>query len=184
MLRDEDIVVEEAVTNSGLLYEHLVRRLPGTICGAFAPGLGWALGGAVGVKLARPERRVVAVCGDGSLLFSVPTSALMMSAALGAPFVTVVLDNGGYRASRLPVYELFPEGASALAADAVGTRFGDAPDYVALANAWSRARRAWWSATPTSNPRSAAPSPRATPGAPPSSTLSCTRTDDLSRAGG
>ncbi|MFY9807432.1 MAG: thiamine pyrophosphate-dependent enzyme [Pseudonocardiaceae bacterium] len=43
--------------------------------------------------------------------------------------------NGGYRASRLPVYDLFPEGASALAADAVGTRFVDAPDFAALARA-------------------------------------------------
>jgi len=135
VLRPEDVVIEEAVTNSGLLYEHLVRSEPGTVAGPFAPGLGWALGGAVGVKLARPDRRVVAVCGDGSLLFGVPTSAWMMAAALGAPFLAVVLDNGGYRASRLPVYELFPEGASALAADAVGTRFEGTPDFVALAAA-------------------------------------------------
>lgn len=135
VLLDEDIVIEEAVTNSALLYQNLVRRQPATLRGAFAPGLGWALGGALGVKMANPERRVVAICGDGSLLFSVPTSALMMSAAIGAPFVTVVLNNGGYRASRLPVYDLFPEGASALAADAVGTRFIDAPDFAALARA-------------------------------------------------
>jgi acetolactate synthase-1/2/3 large subunit len=135
VLTKEDVVVEEAVTNSGLLYQNLVRELPGTLCGAFAPGLGWALGGALGVKMAHPTRRVVALCGDGSLLFSVPTSALMMSAAIGAPFLTVVLNNGGYRASRLPVYDLFPEGASALAGDAVGTRFTYAPDFAGLAQA-------------------------------------------------
>jgi acetolactate synthase I/II/III large subunit len=135
VLRPDDIVVEEAVTNSGLLYQHVVRTRPGTIAGAFAPGLGWALGGAIGVKLAHPDRRVVAVCGDGSFLFGVPSSALMMAAEMQTPFLTVIINNGGYRASRLPVYELFPEGASAASGDAVGTTFTSAPDFASLAHA-------------------------------------------------
>jgi len=133
LLSAEDIVVEEAVTNSGLFYQNLVRSLPCTIAGGFAPGLGWALGGALGAKLAHPENRVVAVCGDGSFLFGVPTSALQMSAQIGAPFLAVILNNDGYRASRLPVYDLFPEGVSAASSDAVGTRFTAAPDFAALA---------------------------------------------------
>lgn len=135
VLLDDDVLVEEAVTNSELFYRSVVRRAPGTVHGAFAPGLGWPLGGAIGVKLAKPDRRVVAVCGDGSLLFSVPTSAFMLAAEIGAPFLVVVLDNGGYRASRLPVYELFPEGVSASEHDATGTRFSAAPDFAALAAA-------------------------------------------------
>jgi acetolactate synthase-1/2/3 large subunit len=133
VLRPDDVVVEEAVTNSGLLYQHVVRTKSGTIAGAFAPGLGWALGGAIGVKLAHPERRVVAICGDGSFLFGVPSSALMMAAEMRTPFLTVILNNDGYRASRLPVYELFPEGASAASGDAIGTSFSSAPDFAALA---------------------------------------------------
>ena len=135
VLRPDDIVVEEAVTNSGLLYQNLVRSLPGSIAGAFAPGLGWALGGAIGVKLAHRDRRVIAVCGDGSFLFGVPSSALMMAAEMHAPFLSVVLNNDGYRASRLPVFDLFPEGASALAHEAVGTDFHFAPDFATLAGA-------------------------------------------------
>jgi acetolactate synthase-1/2/3 large subunit len=133
VLDAEDIVVEEAITNGDTLYENLVRTLPRTIAGAFAPGLGWSLGGAIGVKLARPDRRVVAVCGDGAFLFSVPASALMLSAEMRCPFLAVILNNGGYRASRLPVYELFPSGASVGDADAVGTRFVAAPDFAELA---------------------------------------------------
>jgi acetolactate synthase I/II/III large subunit len=135
VLQADDIVIEEAVTNSGLVYQDVVRTKPGTIAGAFAPGLGWALGGAIGVKLAHPDRRVVAICGDGSFLFGVPSSALMMAAEMQTPFLTVILDNDGYRASRLPVYELFPEGASAASGDAVGTTFTTAPDFAALAAA-------------------------------------------------
>jgi acetolactate synthase-1/2/3 large subunit len=131
----EDIVVEEAVTNSAVVYEALERTRPGTLASAAAPGLGFALGGSLGVRLARPDRRVIAVTGDGSFLFGVPTSALMMAAAWGTPFLTVILNNGGYRASRLPVYALFPDGVSAQRGTAVGTRFTTAPDYPALAAA-------------------------------------------------
>src|SRR6202035_34138 len=131
----EDVVIEEAVTNAEAVYTGLERSRPGTLTGPFAPGLGWALGGSLGVKLARPDRRVIAVTGDGAFLFGVPTSALMMAAEWGTPFLVVILNNSGYRASRLPVYELFPEGVSAGAGDAVGTRFAWGPDFAALAGA-------------------------------------------------
>jgi acetolactate synthase-1/2/3 large subunit len=133
VIAPEDIVVEEAITNDRALYGSLIRTLPNTIAGAFAPGLGWALGGAVGVKLAHQDRRVIAVCGDGSFLFGVPASALMMSAEMACPILVVILNNGGYRASRLPVYEMFPEGLSSHASEAVGTRFAEPPDFAALA---------------------------------------------------
>jgi acetolactate synthase-1/2/3 large subunit len=131
----EDIVVEEAVTNAAAVYQGLERTKPGTLAGVAAPGLGFALGGSLGVKLARPDRRVIAVTGDGAFLFGVPTSALMMAAEWGTPFLTVILNNNGYRASRLPVYGLFPDGVSARRGDAAGTRFTRAPDYPALAAA-------------------------------------------------
>jgi acetolactate synthase-1/2/3 large subunit len=131
----EDIVIEEAVTNAEAVYKGLERTRQGTLTGPAAPGLGWALGGSLGVKLARPDRRVIAITGDGSFLFGVPTSALMMAAEWGTPFLAVILNNGGYRASRLPVYGLFPDGVSAQRRTAVGTRFTRAPDYPALAAA-------------------------------------------------
>jgi acetolactate synthase-1/2/3 large subunit len=106
----DDIVVEEAVTNAPVIAQSLERTRQGTLVGSAAAGLGWALGGALGVKLARPGQRVIAVTGDGAFLFGVPTSALMMAAEWGTPFLTVILNNQGYRASRLPVYSLFPGG--------------------------------------------------------------------------
>jgi acetolactate synthase-1/2/3 large subunit len=135
VLHEDDIVIEEAVTNAGALHEFLRRTRPGTLAGTGSPGLGWALGGAVGVKLAAPDRRVVAVVGDGSFMFAVPTAALCLAAEAGAPFLTVVLNNDGYRASRLPVFELFPDGVSAARGEAVGTRFAHTPDLAALARA-------------------------------------------------
>jgi acetolactate synthase-1/2/3 large subunit len=135
VLRDDDILVEEAVTNAGVLHEIVRRSLPGTLAGTGTPGLGWGLGGAVGVKLARPDRRVVAVVGDGSFMFGVPTAALCLAAEAEAPILVVVLNNDGYRASRLPVFELFPDGVSVARGDAVGTRFRCPPDFAAVAHA-------------------------------------------------
>jgi len=130
-----DIVVEEAVTNTELVTEYLARTEPGTLTSPGGPGLGWALGGSVGVKLARPSNRVVAVVGDGAFMFGVPTAALCLAAEARAPFLTVILNNGGYRASRMPVFDLFPAGTSVALGDAVGTRFASPPDFAAVAAA-------------------------------------------------
>ncbi|WP_214416359.1 thiamine pyrophosphate-requiring protein [Sphaerisporangium fuscum] len=135
VLRDDDLVVEESVTSARTLHEVLRRTRPATLYGTGTPGLGWGLGGAVGVSMASPGRRVVTVVGDGSFMFGVPTAALCLAAEANAPIMAVVLNNDGYRASRLPVYELFPEGLSAARGDAEGTRFGSPPDFAAVARA-------------------------------------------------
>ena len=134
-LAAEDIVIEEAVTNTETVTEVLTRTEPGTLSSPGGPGLGWALGGSVGVKLARPSNRVVAVVGDGAFMFGVPTAALCLAAEARAPFLTVILNNGGYRASRMPVFDLFPAGTSVALGDAVGTRFASQPDFAAVATA-------------------------------------------------
>jgi acetolactate synthase I/II/III large subunit len=129
------LVVEEAVSNLGPLAELLDRPEPCTLHSAGGPGLGWALGAAVGIKLARPDRQVVAMVGDGAFMFGVPTAALALAAEGRAPVVIVVLNNGGYRASRLPVLHLFPDGVSAARGEVVGASFAQAPDFVRLAEA-------------------------------------------------
>jgi acetolactate synthase I/II/III large subunit len=135
VLRADDIVVEEAVTSARVLHEVLHRTRPATMYGTGSPGLGWGLAGAVGVRLASPESRVVTVVGDGAFMFGVPTAALCLAAEAGAPIMAVVLNNDGYRASRLPVFELFPQGLSATRGDAEGTRFASPPDFAAVARA-------------------------------------------------
>jgi acetolactate synthase-1/2/3 large subunit len=134
-LEPGDLVVEEAISNAGPVAELLERPEPGTLYSAGGPGLGWSPGAAVGIKLARPDRRVVAVVGDGAFLFSVPTATLALAAEAKAPVVLVVLNNGGYRASRLPVLELFPDGVSARRGEVIGAPVSRPVDFVALAQA-------------------------------------------------
>jgi 3D-(3,5/4)-trihydroxycyclohexane-1,2-dione acylhydrolase (decyclizing) len=56
--------------------------------------MGYEIAGGLGVKLARPEREVVVIVGDGSYLMM--NSELATSLMLGQKLVVVVLDNRGY----------------------------------------------------------------------------------------
>lgn len=128
-------LLEEAVTNRPAVLRQ-VDREPGFYYATGSPALGWAVAGAMGVKLARPESPVVAVCGDGSFNFSVPTAAIWSAQRAGAPFTVVILNNRAYRASRLPVQRLYPGGAADAEGSFPETDLGPGPSYVDLARAY------------------------------------------------
>ena len=133
-LPDDAIVIEEAVTNRPAV-QRQVRRPPGRYFGHGSPALGFAMGGALGVKLARPEAPVVAVCGDGAFNFGVPTAAFFSAHRTGAPFMAVILNNRSYHASKRPVLNLYPDGAAAAAQDFPETELTPEFDYALLARA-------------------------------------------------
>ncbi len=56
--------------------------------------MGYEIAGGVGVKLARPEREVVVMLGDGSWLMM--NSEIASSIMLGLKLIVVLLDNGGF----------------------------------------------------------------------------------------
>ena len=56
--------------------------------------MGYEIAGGVGVKLARPDREVIVIVGDGSYLMM--NSELATSVMLGAKLIVVLLDNRGY----------------------------------------------------------------------------------------
>jgi len=132
-LPSESIVLDEMVTSSDAVRRFLGRETPGSLLSAGAPGLGWALGAAVGARLAAPDKTVVALVGDGSFVFGSPVAALWAAQQAQAPFLTIVLNNAGYNASKMPVLGLFPDGASRRADAFPGVRFPTPPDYAALA---------------------------------------------------
>jgi benzoylformate decarboxylase len=70
----------------------------------FAHGnyLGWGLGAAIGIKLARPDAPVVALVGDGSFMYGV--QALYTMAKKQLPVITVVLNNNAYLAVKRGVW--------------------------------------------------------------------------------
>ncbi|MBV9358540.1 MAG: hypothetical protein JO023_23765 [Chloroflexi bacterium] len=135
VLPDDAIVVDDAVTNRHWLQTHLQRDEPGTYLTSGGSSLGWAPGAAIGVKLARPDRTVVSILGDGGFVFANPVAALWTAEHAAAPSLTVVLNNGGYNASKQPIGRLYPEGAVVRADDGVVTSFDPAPDYARIAGA-------------------------------------------------
>jgi acetolactate synthase I/II/III large subunit len=128
-------VLEEAVTNRPAVLRQ-VEREPGRYFSTGSPALGWAVAGAMGVKLARPDSPVVAVCGDGSFNFSVPTAAIWSAQRAGAAFTAVILNNRAYRASRVPVQRLYPGGAAEAEGSFPETDLAPGPSYVDLARAY------------------------------------------------
>jgi acetolactate synthase-1/2/3 large subunit len=58
--------------------------------------MGWALPAAIGAKLARPERQVVAMVGDGDFMMTMQEMAT--AAMAGTPVVLVVVNNQGWLA--------------------------------------------------------------------------------------
>jgi acetolactate synthase-1/2/3 large subunit len=74
--------------------------------------LGYGLPAAIGAKLAAPDRRVLALMGDGGVMFTLPE--LAAAAALRIALPVVVVDNGGYGEIR---NEMLERGDEPLAVD-------------------------------------------------------------------
>jgi thiamine pyrophosphate-dependent acetolactate synthase large subunit-like protein len=151
--------VSDSVTNQVLLSEQLRFTRPGSHMTKGGSGLGWAGGAAVGVKLAtklydltdRPNPRrkdstddagqedpfVCMITGDGSFVFSVPSAVYWASHRHNCPFLTVILNNGGWRATRQCIVDVHPQG---VAFDATNEDLGislelDGPNYGEIAKA-------------------------------------------------
>lgn len=104
LLPPDGVIVNEAITTSPLLKHTLPLDRPGWYYGTRGGGIGQALPGALGVKLAHPERPVIALSGDGSALYTI--QALWSAAHHNLPIVYIILNNRSYRILRVntPVY--------------------------------------------------------------------------------
>lgn len=78
-------------------------------------GLGWSFPFAMGMKLADPDRLVVATMGDGSYMFSNPVACHQVADRLSIGVLTLVLNDGGYGAVRDSVLHQYPDGYAAKA---------------------------------------------------------------------
>src|SRR5262245_5871628 len=75
-----------------------------------ASGLGFGLGAALGLKLARPDSTVIATLGDGAYFFSQPLSCHFVERAHQLPLLTVIFNNQRWEAVKRSVLGLYPEG--------------------------------------------------------------------------
>ena len=111
------------------------RSEPGTVFTSGGSSLGWALGAAVGAKLANPGRDVVALEGDGSFVFARPTSALWAAEKHRTPFLTVIYNNSRHQATVNSWNKHIPDNMGKRLNEYVGVDIDPSPDYAVLAQA-------------------------------------------------
>lgn len=129
-LPDDAVVVEEALTSSRSLLGMLPVTERHRYYGLASGGIGFAIAGAVGIKLALPNRPLVAIIGDGSAMYGI--QALWTAAHLKLPMVYLITNNGGY--SILKERLIAFGGASVAKETMIGMEFRDpALDFVGLA---------------------------------------------------
>jgi benzoylformate decarboxylase len=90
----DSTLVEEAPSSRPELHSRIPARRPLGFLSAAMGGLGFALPGATGLRMALPNRPVVAVVGDGSSLYAIQALWSAVHYEVGVLFV--ILANGGY----------------------------------------------------------------------------------------
>jgi acetolactate synthase-1/2/3 large subunit len=127
------VFVDESLTSTPALWTYVDTDEPEGIYGSGGSSLGWGLGAALGIKLARPDRPVVLSTGDGSFVFGEPLAALWASQINKAPILVVIWNNGCYNANKSPLVSAYAQGYSVRGKHFVGTDLAPAPRYDLLA---------------------------------------------------
>ncbi len=130
----DTIVLNEGITNYPAICDHIARTKPGTLFASGGGSLGWNGGAAIGMKLAAPEKTFVALTGDGSYMFSVPSTVHWMARRYQAPFLQVVYNNRGWKAPKYSALAVHPDGYASRADD-IDVSFDPPPDYAGIAAA-------------------------------------------------
>lgn len=119
----EDIVISDVGAHKMWMARHYHCDRPNTciISNGFA-AMGIAIPGAIAAKLVAPNRKVVAVTGDGGFMMN--NQELETALRVGTPFVTIIFNDGGYGLIEWKQMNHFGESAF--------IKFGN-PDFVKLA---------------------------------------------------
>jgi benzoylformate decarboxylase len=94
LLPVDTVLVEETPSSRAELHALIPARRPLGFLSAAAGGLGFGLSAAIGVKMASPERPVVAAVGDGSAMYAI--QALWSAAHYHVGVLFITLSNGSY----------------------------------------------------------------------------------------
>jgi acetolactate synthase-1/2/3 large subunit len=133
-ITEDTLVVNEGISNYQTIFDHLAMTRPGSMFTSGGGSLGWNGGAAIGAKLAHPEKTVIALTGDGSYMFSVPSSVHWMARRYETPFLTVVYNNGGWKSPKLSTLAVHPDGFASRANN-LDMSFHPQADYAGIAAA-------------------------------------------------
>ncbi len=128
------IILDETILYTHLLHQYLAE--PGRYIKPAYGGLGVGLGAALGVKLAKPDRPVILIVGDGAFNYNPVLAGLGLGQEYGLPVFIIILNNGGYMAMKRGHRALYPQGWAAGHDTYLGVDITPAPDYVKVAAAF------------------------------------------------
>lgn len=108
------LIFDEALTSSPELVRYMPPDEPGTYFQTRGGSLGVGLPGAIGLKLAHPDKTVVGFSGDGGSMYTI--QALWTAAHHGAGAKFVICNNGSYKLLKLNIQQYWidtnqPQGA-------------------------------------------------------------------------
>jgi benzoylformate decarboxylase len=104
------VLFDESITSGGYLMRYLRFSEPGSHYRATGGGLGPGMPNPIGIKLARPDRPVLSIVGDGAALYTI--QALWTAAHHRVPVTWVIANNRSYRILKLNMLEYLGEGAA------------------------------------------------------------------------
>ncbi len=123
VMAPEDIMISDVGAHKMWIARHYHCDRPNTclISNGFA-AMGIAIPGAIAAKLVHPDRKVMAVTGDGGFMMN--CQELETALRIGTPFVTLIFNDGGYGLIEWKQINQYGESAF--------IKFGN-PDFVKLA---------------------------------------------------
>ncbi|MFJ7684345.1 thiamine pyrophosphate-requiring protein [Peribacillus butanolivorans] len=107
---ENTIIMNEGISNYETIYKHIQANRPGSIVGSGGGSLGWNGGAAIGAKLASKDQTVISLTGDGSYLFSLPSTVHWMARKYDSPFLTIIYNNRGWKSPKLSTLGVHPNG--------------------------------------------------------------------------
>jgi acetolactate synthase-1/2/3 large subunit len=111
------------------------RTPPGHVFAQYAANLGNSWPRGIGIKMAAPEKTVVASGGDGCAIFSNPEAALWTSRKYSAPILYIINNNHMYNAVQIGLDEYGGAASYAGKAGFNGSDLSPSPDFAMIARA-------------------------------------------------
>lgn len=106
-LPPDALIFDESLTFSPELTQYLPPRVPGSFFQTRGGSLGVGIPGALGLKLAHPDRPVVGFTGDGGSMYTIQALWTAAHHRIGAKFV--ILDNGAYQLLKLNIQQYWTD---------------------------------------------------------------------------
>jgi acetolactate synthase-1/2/3 large subunit len=128
------IYVDETTSHRGQVHQFVQNH--GRLSFVRVPsGLGQCLGVSLGIKIASPDRPVVALIGDGAFVYNPVVAGLAFAKHANLPIMVIVFNNRGYRGMRDNHLAFYPDGVAARHRMFYGEML-DSSDYHELARAF------------------------------------------------